>query len=265
MLETLKKAARAGGEELQKYFGTTLKKSTKTKPHDLVTEADHASERAILAIIEQELPDVNIQAEERGLTHKGSPYSVVVDPLDGTHNFYHGIPLFTTTLALLRGDELLASVTYHPILHELYYSEKNNGAYKSRRGMSDIRLVTPKFPLTIEDAVIAYAPNYHVPRLVHDAIQRRIHEWGVGRFMMNWSFAFDLCLLASGKIHAAIGHELNLHDVAAGWLICEESGARVTMLEKTPTTIIISHRSLHDELVDTIGSLLAHASKNTPH
>src|SRR3990167_9113800 len=130
MLQTLTKAARAGGEELKKYFGSALTQTAKgAMSHNFATEADLASEQAMLAIIAEVLPEYNILAEESGKVDKGSEYTVVIDPLDGTYNFFHRMPLFSTIAALQYKDKTIAGVVYNPILDLMYSAQVDKGSF----------------------------------------------------------------------------------------------------------------------------------------
>ena len=100
---------------------------------DLVTEADRASERLVVERLLANYPDHSIVAEEGGGREGSSEYRWFVDPLDGTTNFAHGYPAFNVTLALARGDEMIAGVVYDPLREEMFAAEKGSGAYLNDR------------------------------------------------------------------------------------------------------------------------------------
>jgi len=118
------KATQAGGKVLIQYFSQNLKIKRKSTPADLQTNADLASEKAILEVLKKEFPKYNIWSEEVGLIDKKSEYSFVIDPLDGTLNFIYGISYFSVAIALMKEKETLFSVIYdirqeHPVMSVL--------------------------------------------------------------------------------------------------------------------------------------------------
>ena len=253
MINILKKAVRAGGAELKKAFGTDLVQTSKGAIENFATQADYKSEEVILEIIRAELPEVNIHAEESGRLDKKSKYTVVIDPLDGTYNFYLGIPIFTSVLALVKGDETVAGVIYHPLLDRLYWAEKGKGAF-----CNDERLSVKKNN-DFKQAVLTFTCGYRYPRPKVDSIQSTVHPAGVVRMMANWSPAYELCLLAHGKTDGKIVIGSEIYDFLAGQLIAQEAGAIVTNFGKDTdknATFVISTPGIHDELVKVVRPLL---------
>ena len=127
------KAAKAGGEVARKYFGKILSIEGKSMPCDFRTKADLESEKAILKILSKKFPKYNIFSEEDGKTDKNSEYTFVIDPLDGTNNFVLGVPYFSTSIALMKGDEVIFGVIYNPVINNMYYAEKGKGSYLNGR------------------------------------------------------------------------------------------------------------------------------------
>jgi myo-inositol-1(or 4)-monophosphatase len=117
--QTLIEAAQAGGAELKRFFNKQFKISHKEGVNNLVTEADHAAEAAILAIIKKNFPDHQILAEETGQHIGNSDYKWIIDPIDGTVNFAHNIPLCCVAIAIEKEGEIIMSSVYVPVLHEL--------------------------------------------------------------------------------------------------------------------------------------------------
>src|SRR6185436_20844319 len=126
--QTLIEAVQAGGTELKRFFNSNFKISHKEGVNNLVTEADHASEAAILSIIKKNFPDHQVLAEETGEHIQDSNYKWIIDPIDGTVNFAHAIPLCCVAIAIEKDKEIVMSAVYAPILNELFFAEKGKGA-----------------------------------------------------------------------------------------------------------------------------------------
>ena len=122
-------AAESGGEVIKKYFGRVLELEQKSIAGDVRTRADTEAEEIILSTLQKDFPTFNIYSEEAGNIDKKSEYTFVLDPLDGSNNFVLGIPVFCVSIGLLKGKEIIAGVIYHPILKDIYFAEKGEGAY----------------------------------------------------------------------------------------------------------------------------------------
>src|SRR5579871_5820520 len=126
-LETGVEIAREAGSLLSKYFERRVAFELKGE-HDLVTEADRASEQLVVERLRSHFPSHSIVAEEGGGHSGSSPYCWYVDPLDGTTNFAHGFPMYNVTLALEQSGELIAGVVYNPAHDEMFSAEAGGGA-----------------------------------------------------------------------------------------------------------------------------------------
>ena len=134
--QTLLEAVQAGGAELKRFFNNDFKISHKEGVNNLVTEADHASEAAIIKIIKKKFPDHQVLAEETGEHIRNSNYKWIIDPIDGTVNFAHGIPLCSVAIAIEKDGEIVMSSVYAPVLNELYFAEKGKGAWLNEKKIS---------------------------------------------------------------------------------------------------------------------------------
>lgn len=215
-------AAQAGGKVLKKYFGKKQKISEKTTHADLQTEADLASEKIILKILSRNFSSYNIHSEENGRIDKKSEFTFIVDPLDGSHNFSLNIPNFTVSIALFKNANPIFAVVDNPILGETFYSQKNKGAYIGNK-----RVHTGK-ESNFQKSSIAYTCNYLTPPKESVKFISALYKSKPKRFMMNWSPAMDLCLLAYGKIDGFICNGGEIYDFAAGKLIAQEAQAQIT-------------------------------------
>lgn len=255
---TLLKAARTGGNILKKYFGRTLNKIEKSTAWDFQTEADTRSEWAILKILKREFPKYNIHSEENGKIHNNSEYTFVVDPLDGTNNFTVGIPNFSVSIGLMRGNEAIAGVVYQPISNQIYYAERKKGASLNGKKIGVNSVTDPK------KITIAYQCGYKKDRKHLSEIMARLIKSKHSRIMLSWSMACDYCLLAQGKIESVITDSGSaLYDYAAGKLIALEAGAKVVDFSgkkeknyKNDTFIISNRDKTNEYMLDIAGKVL---------
>src|SRR3990170_2943441 len=122
---TLLKATEAGANELKRFFNGTFKISNKEGINNLVTEADHASEKAIINVIKSDYPDHFILSEESGETAgSDNEYKWIIDPIDGTVNFANGIPICCVSIALEKDGEMQLGAVFNPILDEFFFAER---------------------------------------------------------------------------------------------------------------------------------------------
>jgi myo-inositol-1(or 4)-monophosphatase len=243
-------AARAAGTLLRENFDRAKELRFKEGVHNIVTDSDIAAERCILDIVTAEFPTHAILAEEEGSRSAHSPYRWIIDPLDGTVNFAHGVPIFSVSIAVEFHGELVVGVIYGPMLNELFTARRGEGAYLNGKpvkvsacsSLADAFLVTG-FPYNI-----ASYPEYseqHFAALVRRGIP--IRRLG--------SAALDLAYVAAGRFDGF--WEVGLHpwDIAAGTLLVTEAGGRVTAYDGTPhtlqtRTIVASNGAIHQELVE---------------
>jgi myo-inositol-1(or 4)-monophosphatase len=218
-------AARRGGAVLRECWGKQRTVELKGGI-DLVTDADRASEAALLELLRERCPGAAILAEESGASGAGAGgLRFFVDPLDGTTNYAHGIPHFAVNVAVSDADGLAAGATYDPLRDELFAAARGAGArlgdeplrHSGRTELAGSLLVTG-FPYDIHQ-------NHDEPLRLFGAFIRRAR--GVRRF---GSAALDLAYVASGRFDGFWELRLKPWDVAAGILIAREAGAIVTDL-----------------------------------
>ena len=224
MLSYLIEAAEIGGKILKEYYGKIdASQAEEKRLADFVTEADKRSEEAILDFLSRRFPEDSIVAEESG-THSGkSPYRWYIDPLDGTKNYMHGFPVFSVSIGLARGDEIVAGVVYLPILNELFSAEKGKGAFLNGQSIrvSEVKdwhrvLLATGFPHNNRDLLEIYLQSFRELFLRVSAVRR------VG------SAAADLAYLACGRFDGFWELRLNRYDIAAGILLVQEAGGIVS-------------------------------------
>ena len=127
--KVLLEAIEVGAQIITHYFNKQLKIENKEGINNWVTEADHASESAIITTIHKHFPHHSILGEETGLQEKKSEYKWIIDPIDGTVNFAHGVPICCVSIAIEKNGELIMGSVYNPLMNEWYFAEKDKGAF----------------------------------------------------------------------------------------------------------------------------------------
>ncbi len=233
MLSIAIEAAKEAGRYLKFSVGKVRSVETKKgEERNLVSEIDKTSEEKIISIIRQHYPGHAILAEESGANTATSDYRWVVDPLDGTTNFLHGVPIFSVTIAIEYKGEVVAGVVYDPNLDELFTAERGSGSYCNGRrmkvsGATDLisSLLVTGFPYDI-----AKNPDNAVGHFVNFLMQGQ----GIRRL---GSAALDLSYVAAGRFDGFWEVNLNPWDMAAGVLFIEEAGGKVTDFSGGPSSI----------------------------
>jgi myo-inositol-1(or 4)-monophosphatase len=220
---TMAEIAREAGALLMEYFQRQVKVKVEYKGEaDLVTAADRSSEVLIRERIKQHWPSHDVLGEEQGLVDTGSDYRWYVDPLDGTTNFAHGFPVFSVSLGLEHQNRMIAGVVYDPTRDELFAAEQGSGAYLNQE-----RIRVSKTANLAECLVATGFPSHkrHKNPNIYFYHQITLRTHGVRR---AGSAALDLCCVACGRFDGFWEFNLNPWDTAAGVLIVEEAGGKVT-------------------------------------
>ena len=249
---TLFKAIEAGAIELKRYFNGTFTISSKATINDLVTEADHASEKAIFKVIQQNHPDHFILSEETGSMPTQSNIKWIIDPIDGTINFANGIPICCVSIGVEENGEMMMGAVYNPFMNELFFAEKGKGAFLNDQPIK----VSNKNNLLTSCLVTGFPYQYldteNGPlQIFEKLIRKSIPVRRLG------SAALDLCWTASGRFDGFYEHKLQAWDSAAGYLIVQEAGGMVTDLKGEKYNpyqpgIIASNGQIHDQLLNLL-------------
>lgn len=247
------RTARAAGKILMAGFGTGVRVEHKSAEIDLVTEFDRRSEEFILRRIQKAFPGHRILAEESGRRGEGDEPLWMVDPLDGTTNFAHGIPIFAVSIALWERGRVRLGVVFDPTRKECFWAERGKGAYLDgcRLRVSDTAELRNSLLVTGFPYDAWSNPENNLDHFAHFAVRSR----GVRRL---GSAALDLAYLAAGRFDGYWEMRLAPWDVAAGGLIAEEAGARVTAMDgegpyltETPS-LIAANPVLHGKMTAII-------------
>jgi len=247
--KTLLEAVQAGGTELKRFFNNEFKISHKEGINNLVTEADHAAEAAILNVIKKNFPGHRVLAEEAGELVMDSEYKWIIDPIDGTVNFAHGIPLCSVAIAVEKNGEIIMSSVLAPVLNELYFAEKGAGALLNGKKIN----VSNETSVLKSCLVTGFPYTYiNMPNGPLEVFGRLIRK-GIPVRRLG-SAAIDLCWVASGRFDGFYEHKLETWDSAAGYLIVEEAGGKVTDFEGKKFSpyqhrIVATNGKIHEELL----------------
>lgn len=210
------------GDILLAYYAKPLVRYEK-KGHGFVTEADLASEKFLIAELAKLIPHVSFFAEESGQNGpEQSPYCWVIDPLDGTTNFAQRLPYFCISVALTYKDEPIFAMLYQPLLKELFYAIKGQGAYLNGQR---IRVAQAPVDRGIVAIGLPYAKDQKYAQLLRDAWQIARRVYAIRHF---GAVALDLAYVAAGRLDAVVFEELGWWDVAAGMLLVSEAGGFVS-------------------------------------
>lgn len=246
-LESAIEIARQAGSLLRHYFERRVRFELKAE-HDLVTEADRASEKYVVEQLTARFPGHGIVAEEGGGHEGASEYRWYVDPLDGTTNFAHGYPVWNVTMALEKSGELILGVIFDPNRDELFACEKGGGAYLNG---GRIRVSQSK---EINDSLFSTgfpSRRRHLDVNIHFYYQLARASHGVRR---GGSAALDLAYVACGRIDGYWEFGLSPWDMAAGKLLATEAGGVCTDMLGAPHQLKSPHIQtnnglIHNELI----------------
>jgi myo-inositol-1(or 4)-monophosphatase len=247
--------AREAGALLVGYFHQHLKVEYKGDA-DLVTAADRASEVLIRERISRHWPKHDVLGEEQGLNDQGSDYRWYIDPLDGTTNFAHGYPVFCVSMALEHKGTRIAGVVYDPTRNELFSAEQGKGAQLNGEPVRVSQIAN-----LAESLISTGFPSHkrHKNPNIHFYHQITLRTHGVRR---PGSAALDLCNVASGRFDGFWEFNLNPWDTAAGVLIVEEAGGKVSRFDGAPFELnsretLASNGLIHEALLTEFREIFA--------
>jgi myo-inositol-1(or 4)-monophosphatase len=250
--QVLHNAAEAGASQLRHYFNHPDLQSS-YKPggvNDLVTEADHAADAAIIQAIKATYPDHFILSEETGNVPTDSEYKWIIDPIDGTINFARGIPICCVSIGLEKAGEVIMGAVYAPFLNEYFFAEKGKGAWLNNKPIQ----VSGQTEVMHACLVTGFPYTYiNMPNGPLECFERFIRR-GIPVRRLG-SAAIDLCWVAAGRFDGFYEHKLNAWDSAAGWLLVEEAGGKVTNFEGErydpySPRIVATNGRIHNELLE---------------
>lgn len=221
--ETLLAATQAGAAQLQHFYEKSFAISNKDGVNNLVTEADHAAEKAIFAVIQNAFPEHFILSEETGEIPTNSEYKWIIDPLDGTVNFAHGIPLCAVSIGVEKNGEMIMGAVYAPFINEMYIAEKGQGATLNSRKLSISSQTDVMKSCLVTGFPYIYPKEHKGPlEIFGNMVMQGIPVRRLG------SAAIDLAWVAAGRFDGFWEFNLSPWDTAAGYLLVKEAGGVVT-------------------------------------
>jgi len=249
----LLEATQEAGKIILQYFNGVFKIGYKERINNLVTEVDKLSEDKIIEVIRAHYPSHTIISEEVGELLKPSDYQWIIDPIDGTVNFAHGIPICCVSIGLMHEGQLILGAVFNPMMNELFFAERGKGATLNG---NPIR-VSEKSDFKQACLVTGFPYKWPEEASVHPI---KVFE----RFVMEGlpirrlgSAAIDLCWVACGRFDGFWEYNLNEWDVAAGYLIVVEAGGKVTDFDGSPYNVfekqtLATNGLIHEEMLKTI-------------
>ena len=245
----IKTIVKKAGAEIKKRFGKSGVKYTKTHSHDVVTEADLASNRILIDAIQKRYSSHGIISEETGEYQKDAEFVWIIDPLDGTNNFARALPLFGVMAAVARGKQIEYGAIYDPIHNQLLYAKRHKGAF-----LNNEKIHCSKTKIWSESN--GFTSCWMKPKTM--LVNRRLlesnakKEWSLYRAL--WSIAIETIYVARGRCDWLISTSGGLWDYAAPPFILKEAGCTVTNFQGEPwklgqKDLIAATPALHPQLL----------------
>lgn len=247
-LEFAKTISREAGQLLTEYWRRGVVAEYKGAI-DLVSEADRTSEKLILDRIRAAYPDHAILAEESGSNHNSSPYKWIVDPLDGTTNFTHGYPIFAVSIALQVNDAIELGVVFDPLRDELFAARRGQGAW-----LNDRRIHVSSTQQLNESLLVTGFPYDRRTNPINNLREHNAFLMNAQGVLRSGSATIDLASVACGRVDGFWEYRLSPWDMAAGMLLVQEAGGRVTdmqgeQLAVSHANVVASNGSIHAEMM----------------
>ena len=236
-LNIMIRASEKAAKVLIRDFGEIEKLQVSKKgPKDFVTNADLKTEKIIIDELKKAKPSYSILSEESGIeTNKDKNNTWIIDPIDGTVNFLHGIPHFAISIALKSDNEIISGLILDPIKDEIFYAEKNNGAYFNNQRIRVSKKNSISECLFVSGGKIKNEPN--VP------------------WRKSGCAALDMAYVASGRYDGYFQNDLNLWDIAAGIILVEEAGGIINDINLNLTKnikVITSSPAINSKLLEKL-------------
>jgi myo-inositol-1(or 4)-monophosphatase len=259
LLNVMVAAARKAGRGLARDFGEVENLQVSIKgPANFVSAADHRAEETLYRELSKARPGYGFLMEERGeVAGIDKTHRWIVDPLDGTTNFLHGIPLFAISIGLEREGQLIAGVVYNPASDELFMAEKGKGCYLMGRGPNDKRLRVAARKSLGEAVVATGIPHRGRSHHAEFLAEAKVVMGEVAGIRRSGSAAIDLAWVAAGRFDAYWERNLKPWDLAAGIVLVREAGGLVSDLAGGPDMlgsggILVGNGIIHDSLLKVL-------------
>ena len=252
LIDFAKSTAKEAGNILMEHFGNISSFEHKSTEIDLVTIADTKSEAYIIDRIKATFPEHHIIAEESAIADGHSDYRWVIDPLDGTTNFVHNLPIFSVSMGLQYNQETLLGVVYNPAVDKCFWAEKNGGAFLNEKSIQITStntlcnsLLVTGFPYIHDDS---WGKCFDLFKDLYGKTQ------GVRRL---GAASLDFCFVAMGRFDGFWEFGLQPWDVCAGALILKEAAGKVSdwdgsIMPFSGQRILATNGNIHDEMIEVL-------------
>jgi myo-inositol-1(or 4)-monophosphatase len=250
-LEVAIEAVRGAGAIIMAHFPGEKRISYKEGRSNIVTDVDILAEEKIKALLQREYPDLGIMTEESADIAGDSPYTWIIDPIDGTRNYAYGIPHFCVALALARGDELLLGISYDPVRGELFRAEKGQGAF-----LNDLP-ISVSAKTSLGASLVGFDMGYDA-EIGQEILGVASALWPeVVSVRVMGSAALGLAYAACGRLDLYIHLSLYPWDLASGIVIVGEAGGVVTELDGQPVrihskSVIATSTDIHQDFMKRV-------------
>ncbi len=236
-LNIMIKAAEKASKPLIRDFGEVEKLQVSVKgPSDFVTNTDKKVEKILIEELNKSKKNYSILSEEIGKIENSDKDNLwIIDPIDGTTNFLHGIPHFAISIALMNKNEIISGLIYDPIKNEMFYAEKDNGAYLNNRR---IRVSNKK---KINECLFATGGQIEIESKLN------VRKSG--------SAALDLAYVASGRFDGYFQNKLNIWDIGAGLILVLEAGGKINDIDKKSINILrvnASSNAIYEKMLENL-------------
>tara|TARA_Y100000590_G_scaffold260238_1_gene292304 strand:+ start:2193 stop:2933 length:741 start_codon:yes stop_codon:yes gene_type:complete len=236
-LNIMIKACEKASKILIRDFGEIENLQVSSKgPRDFVTSSDKKVEEILIDELTKYKKKFSLLSEETGEINNSDKDNIwIIDPIDGTTNFLHGIPHFAITIALQSQNEIVSALTFDPIKNEMFYAEKNNGAYFNNHR-------------------VRVSKKNNLNECLFGTNSIEVEKSNLNTRVMG-SAALDLAYVGNGRLDGFFQKNLNLWDVAAGVLIITEAGGRINQLDcskKENINLIASSNNIHDKMLEML-------------
>lgn len=255
MVNDIIQISKEAGELIRNAFGKSHSVEFKTNELNLVTETDKASEKLITDFIRKKYPSHGILAEEGGEQNKSAEYLWVIDPLDGTTNFAHGLPIFAVSIGIQKNGETIAGVVYDVMRDVIYSAEKGSGSFENKKRISVSKNEN------LGHSVLVTGFPYNIKENPDKAFERFIAFLKEARAVRRLgSAAIDFCYVASGVFDGFWEVSLHPWDICAGKLIVEEAGGHVTdfdgnKIDIYSKRILATNGRVHRRMIEVLNSV----------
>ena len=244
--------AKSAGKIQMSYFGKISSLNKKSNSIDLLTIADKESEIYIINKIKKNYPNHSILSEESGEINNDNEYRWVIDPLDGTTNFVHNLPIFAVSIALQKNNKTICAVVYNPAADKCFYAQKESSAY-----LNDQKINVSKSDNLNDSLLVTGFPYLHDERYdLSFEIFKEFYDRTRGLRRLG-SAALDLCFVAMGRFDGYYEYNLYPWDICAGAFILEKSGGKVTdwdnsKLKLSGERILATNNYIHSNMINIL-------------